>query len=389
MNQTYRGIITLIRSGLTGESLNLPEKFDLETAYNEILRHKVFPIVYLGAINCGVSKQLPVMKKMFTDYCRAILLNEKQLEAFSLLCMALDKNQLDYLPVKGCNLKKMYPKPEMRIMGDADILIRLEQYDKVAKAMEHLGYTWNNESEYDYVWDSPALHVELHKYLFGESEQDFFWYFQNPWDKAEKINGNRYLLNPEDDYIYIFTHLAKHFRNGGIGCRQIIDLWVLEKNYNNLDWTYINQELRKLHLAEFNLFVRKLLLAWFDDGVWDNRTVHMTDYIFASGSWGTFESHIISDGAKKAEKVSSVNGGIVYRVFRMLFPQKSVMSRKYPILERFSLLLPFMWVYRWVTALLFRRRNIQIQKRQLKIVTAENISSFQEFLEYVGLSFNF
>jgi len=48
-----------------------------------------------------------------------------------------------------------------------------------------------------------------------------------------------------------------------------------------------------------------------------------------------------------------------------------------------------MWVYRWVTALLFRRRNIQIQKRQLKIVTAENISSFQEFLEYVGLSFNF
>ena len=32
--------------------------------------------------------------------------------------------------------KKLYPKPELRVMGDADILIREEQYDKIKPVMD-------------------------------------------------------------------------------------------------------------------------------------------------------------------------------------------------------------------------------------------------------------
>ena len=35
----------------------------------------------------------------------------------------------------------MYPKTEMRVMSDADILIRTEQYDKIRPIMVELGYS--------------------------------------------------------------------------------------------------------------------------------------------------------------------------------------------------------------------------------------------------------
>ena len=43
-----------------------------------------------------------------------------------------EENGIDYLPLKGYNLKKLYPKPELRTMGDADVLIRLADFYHVS-----------------------------------------------------------------------------------------------------------------------------------------------------------------------------------------------------------------------------------------------------------------
>lgn len=40
--------------------------------------------------------------------------------------MAFDAGGIDYMPLKGSILKDLYPRHEMRMMGDADILIRME-----------------------------------------------------------------------------------------------------------------------------------------------------------------------------------------------------------------------------------------------------------------------
>ena len=37
-------------------------------------------------------------------------------------------------------MKALYPAPELRVMGDADVLIRLEQYEKIVPLMEKMGF---------------------------------------------------------------------------------------------------------------------------------------------------------------------------------------------------------------------------------------------------------
>ena len=48
MDALQRGIITLIRSGITGEQLKLPTAFDLEKAAFQLKRHQIQPLGYLG-----------------------------------------------------------------------------------------------------------------------------------------------------------------------------------------------------------------------------------------------------------------------------------------------------------------------------------------------------
>ena len=44
-----------------------------------------------------------------------------------------------------------------------------------------------------------------------------------------------------------------------------------------------------------------------------------------------------------------------------------------------------MWVYRWVTALLFRRDNIRVLWRKTSGVSLSDVESYRQSLEYVGL----
>ena len=63
MNATHKGIITLLRSGVTGEKLLLPTDFSLEDAFVLMQRQSVIPLAYQGAMNCGVPNNHSVMKK--------------------------------------------------------------------------------------------------------------------------------------------------------------------------------------------------------------------------------------------------------------------------------------------------------------------------------------
>jgi hypothetical protein len=70
MNSTNKGILTLLRSAVTGEKLELPADFDLTAAYPMIRRYQLVPLAYEGALNCGVNQTLPVMNRLCNGYCQ-------------------------------------------------------------------------------------------------------------------------------------------------------------------------------------------------------------------------------------------------------------------------------------------------------------------------------
>lgn len=384
MKVVYKGILALIRSAITKEKVPMPAGFSLEEACAVIKAQQVENLVYCGAMLYDEWKETPVMRELFQRNCFFLHQDIRQRQALERMFAAFEENGIDYMPVKGCNLKQLYPQPAMRIMCDADVLIRMEQYEKIKKLLLELGYTEGIVSGHELHWHNAALHLELHKWLIHPDHQELFRYLTDYWNYAHVQSGHCYALTPEDEWIYTFIHYAKHYRMGGIGIRQVVDLWLYQKKYR-LDMDYIREELKKIQLLEFFENTQRMIEMWFSDGPEDPRTEFMTEYIFSDGSWATEESFDVAYAGLRASSAGSVKVGRRMQLLNAIFPDLETMQNRYTALKRMPWLLPVFWGVRWADALLFRRENIHRTKKRLQNATDKKVEEFTNALRYVGL----
>lgn len=388
MNVTQQGIAALMKSAMLQRPQPLPEGFEIQAAMPLIRRHHIAALVYDGAERCGLPGQEPAMRKLFQAYCSSLLVSEGQEREIARIFAAFDENGIDYLPLKGCNMKALYPKPEMRVMGDADILIRMEQYSRIRPIMESLGFEHKYESDHELVWKSPALEVELHKYLIPTYNRDMYAYFGDGWQLAVPGAGSRWDMRPEDTFVFLFAHFAKHYRDGGIGCRHVLDLWVYLRANPELDMGRVRMALEKLGLQNFFCNISRLLDVWFEGAESDDRTEYLSEFIFASGSWGNMEQRILSESVRSMQRSGLGRAGKLRYLWRMAFPPVEALRGKYPVLRRAPWLLPAVWLIRPVYKLLFERKSLAQRKRVMDSMTPENLDTRQQMLRYVGLDFD-
>ena len=79
---------------------------------------------------------------------KMLLRSEHQMRAIDHLFEAFEQNGIVYMPLKGCNIKKLYPKPELRSMGDVDILIHPEDHERIHSVMEEQGFQYIREDDH-------------------------------------------------------------------------------------------------------------------------------------------------------------------------------------------------------------------------------------------------
>lgn len=384
MKQFQRDILNLIKSSVTGEETWVSSDFSWNTLYQFARKHQLFSMLYYGALNSKID--IPESLTDIVSKCAVI--DHYQQDAVKTIFSAFEENKIDFLPVKGILLKSLYPKTDMRFMSDADILIKTEQYEKIKAVMTDLGFDQTIESDHEYVFKKGnALYIELHKHLIPSYNKDYYDYYGTGWKLAHKTKTTRFELTTEDHFIYLLTHYAKHYRDAGIGIKYLVDLYlVLSKQ--NPDVTYIEQELKKLRLYDFYKNTLNMLSVWFEGSSSTELTDFMTDRIFESGAYGTKQTSVISQALKDSKSVSQKNVRKM-QFFKLIFLPFKSMKVKYPFLNKLPFLLPVMWIIRIFDTLLFKRSSIKNQKDRLTLITPENISKYQQELNYVGLDFNF
>ena len=387
MNVTQQGVITLLRSAITGEKLPLPEGFDLEAADALIQKQGLLPLAYQGAYHCGINPKSERMLAYQQKYFREMLRSSRQLQKAEQLFAAFEENGIDYLPLKGCVLKKLYPQPELRPMGDADILIRMEQYEQIRPIMIRLGFTEDVKSDYDIHWISKELLAEIHFRLFGPSQEDLCRYFEDGWKVAVSSNGSRYVFSTEDTFVYVFCHMAKHFRFMGIGARQLVDLYVYRRAFPGMDEARIEAVMEQIHMLPFYWNVRRMLDVWFEGKPWDPVSEFITEYIFSGGSFGSDEKKLYTEEMLRTKGGEKVANSKARSLLFALFPGLSHMQLSYNILFRYPWLCPVFWVIRWVDILLHRRGNLRRKLNIIGGISDEGIRTHKQALEYMGLGY--
>lgn len=273
------------------------------------------------------------------------------------ICALFEKEQIPHMPLKGAVIRKLYPDPWMRTSGDIDILVKKEDAVRAAELLEkNFNYKKvpnEKRTEHDFgFYSESGIPVELHydlmekdaNYIFLKHKFTFSCSAELAWESAVKANGYnyRYLMDDDIFYIYNVSHAAKHFINGGCGIRYFLDLWILNNNGYGKSET-VKKRLGDDGLTSFWNKANKLTQIWFNGGPYDELTEKMTKYILAGGIHGSYENKTIVKKTGHKSKLALF--------MSWLFVPYKTLKFKYKGLENRPYLLPFYWVWRWITSL--------------------------------------
>ena len=150
---------------------------------------------------------------------------------------------------------------------------------------------------------------------------------------------------------------------------------------------YISGELKKLHLDRFYENMMKVIKNWFEDGESDDITEHITRFIFDSGNWGSAGTHALAREVQNSD-TSEPEKMRTKMLLKDIFPPIERIKGEYPILEKLPIVLPFVWIWRLIRIVLFRRSSVRRSLKRASVLDKDAVRNFQHNLEAVGLEVN-
>ena len=192
----------------------------------------------------------------------------KTLNAFiNVLMKRLEKEGVKTLLVKGQGVAQCYESPYWRASGDVDLILDEDNYQRGKVVLSKMATLEHEENLFDkhYSAEVDGFVVELHGTMRGvltKKADDFMdelqvELFKNNRSREWDNNGTVVKLPcPDDDLLFVFTHILKHFFNYGIGLRQVCDWCRLLYTFrDSLDYGLLESRLRKIGLmSEWKVF---------------------------------------------------------------------------------------------------------------------------------------
>lgn len=340
--------------------------------------HQVEPIFYKQTHKQEFQKAFAAQAYFYINRCELIDELRAALKDF------------EFVFVKGLEIAKYYPCPELRTMGDSDLLVH--SYDKTAihKMFIQLGYSFSDYHEEESKYKKYSIEIEMHDkllHILGDDENSFR-FFGQVW---------HYVHNGELDWnfhmIYLLKHLSRHMLTGGVGFRQFMDIAILTQKLT-LDWNWVEHELEKINLLRFSKTVFELNNIWFEvkppiavDELDSMFVKDATKRIYECGVFG--HTSIDKDIVSIANNVK--NGNKPFWVVKIsfflnhMFPSYNTMIQNEfcQYLRNRRLLLPVAWIHRWIRY----STNEKKKKKLLKNLLSSNKDIMQrnDYLSNWGL----
>ncbi|SFB19142.1 Uncharacterised nucleotidyltransferase [Acetitomaculum ruminis DSM 5522] len=378
-------IIRYQENGKVPESL--PRGLDADQLLKIAYEHQIMG--YVGQVLLAMEGVLEEEKReeihnVCLNLCFKAMIQKKEADVIQDL---LEKNKIKNVLLKGYYMRQYYPKPELREMSDIDLCVEEKALDEVIPLMESLGYTFVKRiSNHDIYKKEPCITVEVHKNLFkGEIDKNQHDYYSS-MDKMQYVEGKNYSYkqNLEDFYIYMTSHMAGHFYKRGCGIRNLIDFYIFNKRFENqLDRKYIDAQLLKCGLSDFEYHISNLSQMWLGDRPFKEFYYDLFEYMLNCGIYGKTEYGIWNEYAHVQD--NKKNNSQFHRKLWYLLPPLHYMKKYYSFLRKIPFLLPVAWIVRIIRGAFFRKSVVR--RDYLKRVSEKDIDMIQNIYRKVKLDF--
>lgn len=372
MDNQMKNFMEIIRYAIhnnSGDELpNLLEPVDWDELENIFRQHNLFAIFHEVASKFPEYKKLPRYNE---NACFMLIMVGQQIkrtDEFLQLYQDFLKEDLHPIVMKGIICRQLYGKSaEQRPSGDEDIYVRKDEFFKVKDVLEARGYVCEFEevteaqiNQLQHITFSDAENgytIEVHANPMGhrnEMRSQMNDYFENSFDKM-RVEVIRDVpistFSHTEHFLFLIMHGFKHFAEGGVGVRQMLDILLYQERYEQeIDWKLVQSILKEAsadgYLGDMQYIGSKywgfrlknifkevcpeiLLSDMVEAGVFGKR--EQADQVALNLTMGTLNH-------KKAGLLAYLRAG---------FPPKRLMLDVAPYLEEKPWLLPVEWVKRW------------------------------------------
>lgn len=351
LDNNQQAFFELTRAGLWEKDAQLLQYGNVD--YDEVFRIADEQSV-IGLVTAGIEhvQDVKVPQDIVLQFIGTSLQLEQQNKALNdfivWLIETLRKEDVYTLLVKGQGIAQCYERPLWRASGDVDLLLSEDNYQKAKKVLSPLAD--NVEQEYktfkhigmtmkgDYVVE---LHGTLHSRLSkridrvidGAQKDVFCGGNVRSWNN----NGaSVFLPSPDNDVVFVFTHILHHFYIEGIGLRQICDWCRLLWTYRSkLDLQLLESRIRKMGLmsewkAFYNLANKYLgmpadeMPLYSCEKKWSKKAEKIMAFVLEVGNFGHNRIQSLSDNYVSRKTVSFWNKAKDFGRHAMIFPIDSV-----------------------------------------------------------------
>ena len=359
------------------------EAADIKRVEQILIKHKLVVTVYPYIRNAAKAEpendlwQTLLKDLKIHDYKYITQAYNQEFEINAILD-AFEKSKLTAIPLKGWELRKLYPNATNRSMVDFDILVKDYNYMKVAKVMKQLEFECGSESSWKHDnFSKNNVTVEVHKRLTDDSKYISRWE-QTLWDRSKPYSEDSKFIRKmcnEDFYIFHFLHMHKHFCNGALGLRTIVDTWLFLKEYKKLNRKYLDTQFERMGLKVFVERIEHLSRACFETNDFDENDLLLLEYAITSGVHGDGKRYKLGRAVMKSK--GSLKLGALRSKFDAVFLPYSRMKAHFPILKKYPFLLPYCWFKR-----IWRFRHSISESAKRVSYTDVSESDFKKMREY-------
>lgn len=267
-NNNINAFLSFLRAGLWERSVRpgFVGEVDFGALFQLAREQSVVGLLAAGLESVEKSR---VPQSVRRDFLQQVLMleskNRQMNDVVKDLMGTFSKAGITACLVKGQGIAQCYERPAWRAMGDVDLMLDYENYEKAKPVLARWAGQAGKEGSGKHFEVHPdpfeieihgsfytGLHPELDARLDVLKEEAFARKAFRPW----AVDSQVLLLAPEYDAIYVFSHILHHFFQGGIGLRQLCDwcrlLWTFRSSF---DCTALEQRLRYLSLlSEWKVF---------------------------------------------------------------------------------------------------------------------------------------
>lgn len=324
LDSNQQVFFALVRAGLWSdlESTDLGiqgfiEPVDWEKVYQLAAEQSVIGVVLAGIDWFKVhDSRFTIPQEVLLQWIGEVQMIEQQNLAMNKfvaqLIEKLCNNDIFALLVKGQGIAQCYERPLWRACGDVDLLLDKDNYEKAERHCDSIANSRSLETaknkerlhqEYKIGDWTVELHGTMHANLSRQMDCVIDQVQNETFSKKQTRiwkNGDAYVVlpSPDNDVIFVFTHILQHLFFEGIGLRQICDccrlLWAYR---DSLNYGLLESRIRAMGvMSEWKVLAAfavkylgmpvEAMPLYSEDAKWKRKADRICSFIMEVGNFG-------------------------------------------------------------------------------------------------------